>query len=225
MSLLAVIPARGGSKGIPRKNIKELFGKPLIAWTIEVAKTVSEIDRLIVSTEDKEIADVARAFGADVPFLRPTELANDESPGIDPVLHALEMFPEYDEVLLLQPTSPLRSTEDIVGIIQMSKLQKASSIVSVTMLEKSINWMYSFEKNNRLKPLMEETLVTIRQNLPPTYALNGALYWAKSSWLLQHKAFINNETLGYVMPKERSVDLDYSLDWDWAEFLIQRNCV
>ena len=85
--------------------------------------------------------------------------------------------------------------------------------------------MYSLKKNNRLKPLMEEPFVTIRQNLPPTYALNGALYWAKSSWLLQHKTFINNETLGFVMPKERSVDLDYSLDWDWAEFLIQRNCV
>jgi N-acylneuraminate cytidylyltransferase len=113
MSLLALIPARGDSKEIPRKNIKEFCGKPLIAWAIEAAQKASGIDRIVLSTEDHEIAEVAQKWGAEVPFMRPAELAGDDTPGIEPVLHALEQLPTFDEVLLLQPTSPLRTAEDI----------------------------------------------------------------------------------------------------------------
>ena len=122
MSILALIPARGGSKGIPGKNIKKLNGKPLIAWTIEVAKTISEIDRIVVSTDDNKIAKIAKQCGADVPFLRPFDLAQDNTPGIATVLHAIENIPEYyDEVLLLQPTSPLRISDDILGVINTAR--------------------------------------------------------------------------------------------------------
>src|SRR5690349_11475180 len=112
MPVLGLIPARGGSKGIPRKNIKPIAGKPLIAWTIEAALAARGLDGVVVTTEDPEIAEVARAYGAEVPFLRPMELAADETPGIDPVLHALDMLPGFDAVLLLQPTSPLRTAAD-----------------------------------------------------------------------------------------------------------------
>ena len=107
MSILALIPARGGSKGVPRKNIRELCGKPLIAWSIEAAQKSKYIDRLVVSTEDEEIAEIARYYGAEVPFMRPPELSRDETSGMAPVLHALEQLPGYENILLLQPTSPL----------------------------------------------------------------------------------------------------------------------
>ncbi len=115
--VLGLIPARGGSKGIPRKNIQPIAGKPLIAWTIEAARTAG-LANVVVSTEDAEIAEVAREWGAEVPFMRPSELAADDTPGIEPVLHAIELLPDYEGVLLLQPTSPLRSSEDILAITE-----------------------------------------------------------------------------------------------------------
>lgn len=116
--ILAIIPARGGSKGVPRKNIRDLAGKPLIAWTIEEAKKSKYITRLILSSEDEEIIEAAKKYGCEVPFVRPIELAQDNTPGIEPVLHAIEKCPGYDYVLLLQPTSPLRTVEDIDGCIE-----------------------------------------------------------------------------------------------------------
>lgn len=223
MSLLAIIPARGGSKGIPRKNIKPLMGKPLIGWSIDAAKQASCVDRLIISTEDEEIASVARGLGADVPFMRPAELAADETPGIAPVLHAIEQLPVYDWVLLLQPTSPLRSAEDIDGIWQFCQERGAPSAVSVCEVGKHPYWMYQSDAEHRLQPFIEgRPDVTRRQDLPPAYALNGALYIARTDWLLEQQGFIGTETLGYIMPPERSVDLDAPQDWRWVEFLIER---
>lgn len=142
--ILAIIPARGGSKGVPRKNIRELAGKPLIAWTIEEAKKSKYIDRLILSTEDDEIIEVAKQYGCEVPFKRPIELAQDDTPGIDPVLHAIEQCPGYDYVVLLQPTSPLRTVDDIDGCIeQLLSSDGTNFCVSVTEPEKSPYWMYT----------------------------------------------------------------------------------
>lgn len=155
MSLLAIISSRGGSKGIQRKNIKELCGKPLIAWTIKVAQQVSEIDRIIVSTEDEEIARVAEAWGAEVPFLRSIELAQDDTPGIDPVLHSLKQLPEFSEVMLLQPTSPLRKSEDIRSLLVLSKKQNAPSVVSVTLAQKHPFWMYRLGEGQELVPFSD----------------------------------------------------------------------
>ena len=223
MKVLAVIPARGGSKGIPRKNIKILGGKPLIAWTIEAALKAPGINRLIVSTEDEEIAAVAEQFGAEVPFKRPIAIAQDDTPGLDPVLHAIENSPGSDWVLLLQPTSPLRSVDDIEGIIKLCQEKGASSAVSVAEVGKHPFWMYQRSSDMRLQPLIPNRgEITRRQDLPSVYALNGALYLARTDWLIGNQGFIGPETLGYVMPVERSVDLDTPLDWLWVEYLIER---
>lgn len=223
MKVLAVIPARGGSKGIPRKNIKILGGKPLIAWTIEAALKASSINRLIVSTEDEEIAAVAKQFGAEVPFLRPLALAQDDTPGIAPVLHAIEQLRDYDWVLLLQPTSPLRSVEDIEGIIRFCRDEAAPSAVSVTQVSKHPFWMYQRDDQNRLQPLIpNRPEITRRQDLPSVYVLNGAMYLARTDWLIQNQGFIGPETLGYPIPEVRSVDLDTPQDWRWVEFLIEQ---
>jgi len=223
LSILAIIPARGGSKGIPRKNIKPLMGKPLIGWSIDAAKQASCIDHIIVSTEDQEIASVARELGADVPFMRPADLAADDTPGIAPVLHAISQLPDYEWVLLLQPTSPLRSAEDIDGVWQFCQERGAPSAVSVCEVGKHPYWMYRCNAAQLLEPFIKgRPDVTRRQDLPPAYALNGALYLAKTDWLLEQQNFIGPETLGYIMPPERSVDLDAPQDWRWIEFLIEQ---
>lgn len=223
VTVLALIPARGGSKGIPRKNIKALAGKPLIGWTIDAAKQASCINRIVVSTEDEEIAGVARELGADVPFLRPAELAADDTPGMAPVLHAIEQLPQFDWVLLLQPTSPLRTHADIEAIWQLCQDRGASSAVSVTEVGKHPYWVYAKDDLGRIQPFIAgRPDVTRRQDLPSAYALNGALYLAKIEWLLQQGGFIGAETFGYVMPPERSVDLDTPQDWRWVEYLLEQ---
>ena len=225
MNLLALIPARGGSKGIPRKNVLELCGKPLIAWSIEAAQKSKYIDRLVVSTEDEEIADISRSYGADVPFIRPAELAMDDTPGIEPVLHALDLLPEFDQILLLQPTSPLRTAEDIDGIVDFCKQRNAPVAVSICEPSKHPNWMFTCSEDKRLLPFTNDPIKLNRQELPKIYSANGSLYYARTKWLEKNRVFYSTETLGYIMPTERSVDIDSPLDWKWAEFLLRESLV
>jgi CMP-N,N'-diacetyllegionaminic acid synthase len=220
MATLALIPARGGSKGIPRKNVRSIAGKPLIAWTIEAARAVRGIDAVIVSTEDAEIAAVARDAGADVPFMRPPELAADDTPGIAPVLHALAAMPQFDSVILLQPTSPLRGMEDIEGVLALAEARQASSVVSVCEVSEHPAWMYRIGSAGGLKPLLDGQQAVRRQDLPPVYTLNGAIYFAHTSWLMTQRGFIGPDTLGYPMTGENSVDIDGPLDWRLAELLL-----
>lgn len=222
-TVLGIIPARGKSKGVPRKNMKRLGGKPLIAWTIEESKKSRYLDRFILSSEDEEIMLFARYLGCDVPFVRPVELAQDDTPGIEPVLHALETLPErYDYVVLLQPTSPLRTKEDIDRCIELCVKQNASSCVSVTESDKSPYWMYVLNEIGKITPLLEtEKRYNRRQDLPKVYTVNGAVYIAEVGWLLSNRSFMSNETHGYIMPRERSVDIDTELDFKFAEFLLQ----
>lgn len=217
---LGLIPARGGSKGIPRKNIRLMAGKPLIAWTIEAALCSTRLDAVVVSTDDEEIAEVSRAVGAQVPFIRPAELAADDTPGIDPVLHAMGMLPQYDAVLLLQPTSPLRTTEDIDGLLSLAAATGAKSVVSVCEPEDHPFWMYRLGTDRRLERLIETPDIARRQDLPPVFALNGAMYFAHVDCLHRRRGFVGAETLGYPMPVERSVDIDGPLDWRIAELLL-----
>lgn len=220
--ILAVIPARGGSKSVPRKNIKELAGKPLIAWTIEEAKKSKYITRTILSSEDEEIIEKAKQYGCDVPFIRPLELAQDNTPGIDSVLHAIEQCPGYEYVVLLQPTSPLRTVEDIDGCIEYALQHKANFCVSITEPEKSPYWMYTLETGS-LKPLIEQKqLTTRRQELPCVYALNGAVYVAEIKRLQKIKSFITDETIGYVMEKGHSYDIDTEDDFLFCEWNIKK---
>ena len=220
--LMALIPARGGSKGIPRKNIRPFCGKPLMQWAIDVALGSPSVDRVVVSTDDPEIADVACAGGAEVPFLRPTDLASDTAPGIAPVLHALQQLPEVSDVLLLQPTSPLRHVEDLEAIVALHRQAGHDSVVSVTPSSKHPAWMFALSPGQLLEPLVALSNAACRQQLPPAYALNGSLYLASRSFLERERSFLTANTVGYVMPPERSVDIDSPLDWQWAEFLMQQ---
>lgn len=218
--ILAIIPARGGSKGVHRKNIRNLAGKPLIAWTIEEAKKSKYITKLILSSEDEEIIKVAKEYGCDVPFVRPMVLAEDDTPGIAPVIHALQQCPGFDYVVLLQPTSPLRTVEDIDGCIELILQKNFELCVSVTEPSKSPYWMYTLENDNQLKPLIQQEKVTSRrQDLPSVIALNGAIYVGKVDCVKKEKTFLNNTTRGYVMPYERSFDIDTEFDFKICEYL------
>lgn len=220
MKTLGLIPARGGSKGILRKNVRQIAGKPLIAWTIEAALASPQLDAVLVSTDDDEIAEVARHAGALVPFMRPPHLATDEAPGIAPVLHALREMPEYEAVLLLQPTSPMRTPDDIEGLLTYAAKTNAPSVVSVCEPDSHPRWIYTLESDQTLKPLFDKDATARRQDLPPVFTLNGAMYFAQTRWLQRRRTFIGTETLGYVMPAERSIDIDTPLDWRIAEFLL-----
>lgn len=222
MSLLALIPARGGSKGIPRKNIRPFCGKPLLQWTIDAALAAPSVDRVVVTTDDPEIAEIALAGGAEVPFLRPPELASDTAPGIAPVLHVLQQLPDVSDLLLLQPTSPLRRVEDIEAIVALRRQAGNDAIVSVSSSSKHPAWMFSLSTDRVLQPLIDKSDVACRQQLPPAYALNGALYLASRTFLEREKSFFGAQALGYVMSPEHSVDIDTPLDWQWGEFLMQR---
>lgn len=212
-SILAIIPARGGSKGVPRKNIRDLGGKPLMAWTIEEAKKSKYIDRLILSSEDAEIIDIARKWDCEVPFIRPKELAQDTTAGIDTVLHALTIFPQYQYVILLQVTSPFRTVQDIDDCIEQCIYKDADSCVSVTEADTSPYWMYKLDCNDNLSPLIQnDTPYLRRQDLPKVYSINGALYIAKTECLLQHKTFLNENTLAYKMSEYNSMDIDTEMD-------------
>jgi CMP-N-acetylneuraminic acid synthetase len=220
MKVLGLIPARGGSKGIPRKNVRTIAGKPLIAWTIEAALRSSGLAKVIVSTDDDEIAAAARAVGAEVPFRRPAELAADNTPGVEPVLHAIDQLPEHDAVLLLQPTSPLRTAGDIDALLAVAERTGAPSIVSVCEPDHHPAWMYRLGDGAVLEPLMPSPVVARRQDLPTAYALNGAMYFAHCNWLRLNRAFLGPETVGHPMPPERSVDIDTWFDWRLAEMLL-----
>jgi CMP-N-acetylneuraminic acid synthetase len=222
MTLLALITARGGSKGIPRKNIRPFCGKPLLLWTIDVALMAPSVDRIVVSTDDPEIAELALSVGAEVPFLRPVELASDTASGMAPVLHALEQLPEVTDVLLLQPTSPLRLVGDVEAIVALRRQACRAAAVSVTPSCKHPAWMYGLTPQQQLEPLLVVPEAACRQQLPPAYALNGALYLASRHFLERERSFLTADTLGYVMPPERSVDIDSPLDWQWGEFLMRQ---
>jgi CMP-N,N'-diacetyllegionaminic acid synthase len=227
---LGLIPARGGSKGIQRKNIKLMAGKPLIAWTIEAALGSSKLHSVVVSTEDEEIAEIALQHGAQVPFMRPDELAQDDSSSIDTVLHALNQLPLYDSVLLLQPTSPLRRTADIDDCLELAARGRFPSLASVTEAYAHPHWIYRLKDSvdaergaigAKLLPYVGGPAATRRQDLPSAYVLNGALYFAHVEWLRLTRAFVNADTRAFVMERAHSLDIDTSLDWHIAELLLK----
>lgn len=217
MATLGLIPARGGSKGIPRKNVLPIAGKPLIAWTIEAALAAQRIDRVVVTTDDAEIAEIAARNGADVPFLRPAELARDETPGIDPVLHAIGALPGYDKIVLLQPTSPLRGAADIDAAIGMA----ADDLMVVSVTEAPhTDWIFSMDAGGLLDVGAAKP-VARRQDMAKRYALNGAIYVARCDGLRESRSFLGPNTAGYVMSAEQSIDIDGPLDWKLAELLLR----
>lgn len=222
--VLALIPARGGSKGVPGKNIRDVAGKPLIAWSIEAARQARSIDRVVVSSDDQAILAVARAWGAEVPFVRPPELARDETPGIDVVLHALACLPDAEWVVLLQPTSPLRSARDIDAAVEQCLATGAPACVSVTEAHMPPWWLFRLSAQGRLQSFLPDgERPQRRQDAPSLYALNGAVYVAQTDWLRRTRSFVTDETVAYVMPPERSVDIDTPLDLAMADCLLRRH--
>ena len=225
--VLAIIPARGGSKGLPGKNIKELCGKPLIAWSIEAAKACSNIDRVVASTDDEDIAKVAKKYGAEVPFMRPAELASDTASTIDVIFHAINWLKEHQDyrseyILLLQPTSPLRSGEDIDGAIQMLKDKDVRAVVSVCETDHHPWWSNTLPENGNMKDFLRPGILNKRrQSLPVFYRLNGAIYLADTDYLHKCNGFFGPETFAYKMAESRTVDIDSDLDFKLAALLLE----
>lgn len=223
--MLAIIPARGGSKGLPGKNLKLLAGKPLIGHTIETALITPELSRIIVSTEDEEIARVAQQFGAEVPFMRPTNLASDNSLAIDTYKYTVDKLINYEGVdivnyMVLLPTSPLRDASDISNSIKIFRNKNAHSVISVTKGDKPVSWFKSLDSESRL--LENDITLKNRQDEDDYYCPNGSIYIFKKE-LIDEGKYYSDKTYAYVMPKSRSVDIDYEIDLQFAEFLILNN--
>jgi CMP-N,N'-diacetyllegionaminic acid synthase len=226
-TFVAMIPARGGSKQTPQKNIATLGGKPLIAWTIEAARASSRIDRVIVTTDYRNIAEVSQDYGAEVPFIRPKELARDDTPGIEPIIHALRWCGENEKyhpdcVMVLQPTSPLRTVGDIDAAISLLEEKDADSVISVTPAKDHPWWVKKVDDRGRLSDfLVQNETTTYRQKLPAVYRLNGAVYLARRNVLLEKRTWYAEKTYAYIMPEERSLDIDTPWDLYLANLILR----
>lgn len=226
MKPLCLIPARGGSKRLPGKNIRLLAGKPLIAYTIEAARASGVFDCVCVSTDDEEIASVALEYGAEIPFMRPAHLADDTAGLLLVVRHALEFFSErgqdYDSFCVLQPTSPLRTATDISNAYALFRSNDAYCVVGVTACEHPPFW--SFEKRDQfmLPYWGPEYLLKRTQDLPELWRPIGAMFIARASAYLEEGTFYTDRTIGYEMPLERAVDVDNAFDLYLAECLLER---
>lgn len=226
---LAIIPARGGSKRIPKKNICLLDGRPLIAWTIESALNCPFIDRVIVSTESEEIREISRMHGADAPFLRPKQLAQDDTPDLPVYRHVVSWLWENDgyypdSVAWLRPTAPLRTTEDIKIPIGMLASTGADCVRSVTEVEHHPYWMKNLE-GDRLVPFIagkDEHTYFQHQLLPTVYRLNGAVDITRCQQVMERNVLYGDDMRGYPMPLIRSIDIDTELDWAMVELLLQQ---
>ncbi len=227
-SVLALIPARGGSKGLPRKNVLPLAGKPLIAWSIEAAKGSKYIDKCIVSTDDNEIARVAKSLGCEVPFIRPNYLALDETSSIDVIIHALNFYVNkalnYDYLVLLEPTSPLRSFDDID--IALEKLngnrKKADSIVGVSKVEIA-HPVFDVKINSHglIEPYVGNNFKLLRrQEIETLYFFEGSLYISDIEKFLIEKSFYHERTIAYIVPRWKSIEIDEKIDLLFAEAII-----
>jgi len=226
VNIVAVITARGGSRGLPRKNVLPLAGIPLIVHSIRVAQEARLVRRVIVSTDDEEIIAIAREHGAEVPFIRPPELSTADSAHIDVMLHVVSWLEEHgdlpDAVLLLQPTTPLRIPEDLDGAIRLMESTGCPAVVGLSPAESHPYLTYKVDGEGLLTGFVDHGLrYPRRQDLPPAYTLNGALYLNRCSSLRETQMFQPPGTFGWVMPAERSVDIDSLEDFLVAEKLLR----
>jgi len=227
-SVLGLVTARGGSKGVPRKNLRLVAGRPLIAWTLDAAIASRRLTSVILSTNDPEIAVVARAAGVEAPFLRPADLSGDASPHFDVVCHALEWLKThrnetYDYVCLLQPTSPLRTADDIDGAIDLALSRRADAVVGITTSPVNPELVYRMDARSSLTPVIAPAVgYARRQDLPSAYVLNGAIYVSRVETLRRDRTFTPPGALGFIMPSERSLDVDTEADLQAAESGLKR---
>lgn len=222
--VLALIPARGGSKGIKDKNITPLCGKPLIAYSILAAKDSQYIDDVVVTTDSERIAEIAKVYGACVPFLRPAELASDTAKTIDAVLHAVKWLEDnqksYDLLVLLQPTQPLRKAEDIDGALELCIQKGIQDVVSVKEVSESPVLMRTIDRNGELKGLLPMQSTIRRQDMPQYYLVDGSVYVNRIETLNQSTSF-NDNPIPYIMDAQCSVDIDEPSDLEQAKRLIK----
>lgn len=224
--MLAIIPARGGSKGVPKKNVKMVAGKPLIAHTIEAALKAKSINRVIVSTDDEEIASVAKSFGAEIPFMRPSELAQDQSMAIDNYLYTIERLSRESqqtihEFAVLLPTSPLRDERDIDAAAKIFYEEKADSVISCTAMDHPLDWVFFLDEGGVIhRPQNKDVQKSMnRQASRQGYVPNGAVFILTYPLIKEKYAYYDKNTKAYVMPKERSIDIDNLLDFYLVECL------
>lgn len=224
--MLGVIPARGGSKGLPHKNTLEVGGVPLIAWTIRVAQRCSWIDRLVVSTDDETIAEIARHEGCEVPFRRPALLASDTASSADVVLHALEQLDQpFAGVLLLQPTSPLRQVADLEAAMDLFVREpQPPSVISVVEVPCPLAVQYGIDADGRLQRLHPQVpSISRRQDAQPVLTPNGAIYLVKTEWFCRTRSFVGTDSRAYPMPRSRSLDIDEACDLDYLRYLCSKD--
>jgi len=228
--MIAFIPARGGSKGVPGKNIKDLCGKPLIAHTIEAALKADKVDRVIVTTDDEDIARVAREYGAEVPFMRPDYLASDTASALDVYIHACEFVMNetgeaVDKFMVLLPTAPLRDEKNINEAIAQFEETGATTLISFTEAETPIGWYHVMDEQGRIKNAgfgAAGSNVANRQTNSTYYIPNGAIYILDYKLLKEQRTYYCDNTYAYVMSREDSIDIDYPIDFEIAEFLMSK---
>lgn len=223
--VLAIIPARGGSKRIPKKNLKAISGKPMILYTIEAAKECKYIDKVIVSTDDEEIAAISMKAGAVVPFRRPEEFSGDGARLIDVLLHAVEFYEHkgerYDIIVLLLPSSPLRTGEDIHRALDFFLKNGQKSVVSISSVSEHPALIRQFEDKDKMVRLLDQN--TNRLKGKRFYKVNGAIYINRALELDEHTNLDNNE-LGFVLPKDRGLNIQEPEDAVVADFYVSKNC-
>jgi len=224
--MIAIIPARGGSKGLPGKNIKDLCGMPMIAYTIKAALNSKHITDVIISTDSKEIEGVALKFGAKSFFLRPEYLATDNAKAIDNYLYTINRLNDEFEYnvknfIVLQPTSPLRTSEDIDGAIELFNHKKADSVVSYTAEHHPVEWHKYITEDGKFENIFNEALLN-RQDYQISHFPNGAIFVFDYE-LIKRKQYYSDNSYAHVMPRSRSIDVDTLEDFEYVEFLIQRN--
>ena len=217
---LSIIPARGGSKRLPRKNVLDFNGKPLICWSIEASLNSKYIDKTIVSSDDEEILKIAEKNGANF-IKRPNELANDTSTTFDALKHTINNLETYDYVIVLQPTSPLRKAKHIDKAIELLNEKKADAIISTCEVEHSPLWSNTLPEDRNMKLFMREELKNKRsQDLEQYFRLNGAIYICNIKKLLEEKTlFLKKNIYSYIMDRYESIDIDEKLDFEIAQFL------
>lgn len=227
MKNIAIIPARSGSKGLKDKNIKELNRKPLLAYSIEAAKESNLFYEIMVSTDSKKYAEIAKSFGANVPFLRSETNSSDKAGSWKVVLEVLGRYYEkgekFDTVCLLQPTSPLRTSQDIIGAYKLLEEKQAEAITSVCEVDHSPLWTMTLPQNLSLTEFRKKAKTIPRQQLPTYYRLNGAIYIRKLNYDEDKIQLLYANELAYIMPREHSVDIDTELDFVFAEAIINNN--
>ena len=222
-TFLAIIPARGGSKRLPRKNILDLCGKPLISWSIEAALKSKYISKVVVSSDDEEILNISSNFGADI-IKRPYELANDTATTFDAIKHTINNLEKYDYIVLLQPTSPLRNEKHIDEAIELLEEKQADGIVSVCEMDHSPLWSNTLPEDGNMRGFLREEILNKRsQDLEKYYRLNGAVYICKTDKLLENKSFfLKDNIFAYIMDKKNSIDIDEEIDFEIAKVLINK---